>query len=189
MSQSEYFSYLPNLTTSEEKAELLAIAERFKDEGRYIDLYTRSKQKNVKIDITGRENTFYICPLNEIMLQEIQEEQSKLIMDFFYKYQYRSGIVGFSFMWIPANAVVGKHIDNKQHRPVVLSFPLNKNPAGTYFFETMESKEPLYYLEYTEPVLLNVQKPHSVHNNNEERFTIQIGYNGTYNEVKDEFLG
>ena len=187
MSQSEYFSYIPNLTTSEEKAELLAIAERFKDEGRYIDLYNHAKQAHVKIDMTGRENSIFIYPLYDIMF----EEQYKVIKNFAYKYNIPncSRIQNISFMWIPANSVVGKHIDVEQYRPVVLSLPLNENPAGTYFFETMESKEPLYYLEYTEPVLLNVQKPHSVHNNNEERFTIQIGYNGTYNEVKDAFLG
>ena len=178
MLSSDYYYTMPNLISSEERAELLRLAKQ----NNYVPLIKMVEHFEGEIlDVVKKLPNNYFGSLHLASLFNTTDE---MILDIVKRYSHFEPM-GICFLYIPSNVVVEKHTDPSGVRPNALSIPLSDDLAGTYFYENMDADEPAFYCTYTEPTLLNVQKPHSITNNDQDRYVFQIVFNESYENIRD----
>ena len=186
--QADYFQFVRNLISADEKSALLDIACELKEQNKYLPV--AEIKKAIGGDVWSDSNSMYkqeyggteglhvssLIAGGDYAWTAEQKELPKKIGA-----RYRG--MGIQFIYIPANGFVSKHIDNdlNVNRDVALSFALNEGHNGTDFYESLDAEQPIYHCDYNkQPVLLNLGKVHSVQNNNEDRYAFQLTFLTNY---------
>jgi hypothetical protein len=94
---------------------------------------------------------------------------------------------GFMFLKIGANAIVDLHVDDSKMRSSCLTIGLspvfeNMAPLEYYNSVTKPNHKTQTYFYNKNPVVINTQLPHTVVNNNFDRYTFQIMYSNSIEE-------
>lgn len=174
----DYYYTMPNLISSEERAELLRLATK----NDFIPLVKMTEffLGEVLEEAKKLPNNYF----GSLEIAPMFNTEEQLILDIVKRYSYFEPM-GICFLHVPPNKIVEKHTDVEKFRRNALSIPLSNDFSGTYFYEDMEAEEPICYCAYTEPTLLNILKPHSITNNEKDRYVFQIVFNESYENIRD----
>lgn len=88
---------------------------------------------------------------------------------------------GALFIKFHARAIIETHIDDHKGRSTVIAFPLS--PNWPHFAPITYNGENIHYTQ--QPLALNTQVEHSVTNNNYDRYSYQLCFANTIDEIKE----